>query len=71
LAFGIEPLAVSPVFLNNNKKVAALGFEYIPFTRNVAGGVTTEFKFGVQYLFQTDDLSRGAAVVGIALGIGI
>jgi hypothetical protein len=71
LAFGKEPGSGTPVFLAAAANVAALGFEYIPFTRNVAGGVTTEFKIGVQYLFETTDLSKGAVVFGIALGVGI
>jgi hypothetical protein len=37
----------------------------------VAGSVTTEFKIGVQYLFETQKVSEGAAVFGIAFGIGI
>jgi hypothetical protein len=69
LAFGKE--SVSGVILTGNTNVAALGFEYLPFTRNVAGSVTTEFKIAVQYLFQTADVSVGAAVFGIAFGIGI
>jgi hypothetical protein len=67
LAFGAD----GGVFLTASNPVAALGFEYIPFTRNVAGSVTTEFKIGVQYLFETEDVSKGAAVFGIAFGIGI
>jgi hypothetical protein len=51
--------------------VAALGFEYIPFTRNVAGSVTTELKLGMQYLFDATDVSKGAAIFAIALGIGL
>ena len=69
LAFGKE--SSTGVFLDVDKKVAALGFEYIPFTRNVAGGVTTEFKIGVQYLFEIEDVSKGAVIFGIAFGIGI
>jgi hypothetical protein len=69
LAFGKEP--TTGVFLTADKPVAALGFEYVPFTKNVAGSVTTEFKIGVQYLFETQDVSKGAAIFGIAFGIGI
>jgi hypothetical protein len=74
LAFGKESGTGTPpsgVFLTVDKPVAALGFEYIPFTRTVAGSVTTEFKIGVQYLFETQDVTKGAAVFGIAFGIGI
>jgi hypothetical protein len=70
LAFGAEP-ATNPVFLQSGGPVAAFGFEYIPFTRNVAGSVTTDFKIGIQYLFATGDVSNSAAVFGITLGIGI
>jgi hypothetical protein len=31
----------------------------------------TEFKIGGQYLFETEDMSKGAAVFGIVFGIGI
>jgi hypothetical protein len=38
VAFGKD----NGVFLSSSPFVAALGFEYAPFTRNVAGSVTTE-----------------------------
>jgi hypothetical protein len=69
LAFGKEPAA--SVYVANNAFVGALGFEYIPFMRNVAGSVTTEFKIGAQYLFEMSDVSKGAAIFGIMFGIGI
>jgi hypothetical protein len=54
-----------------SKTVAGLGFEYAPFTRNVAGSVTTEFKIGVQYLFTTEDVANGAVAFNVAFGIGV
>jgi hypothetical protein len=57
--------------LGSDAIVAGLGFEYIPFTRNIAGSVTTEFKIGVQYLFATEDVTTGAVAFNIAFGIGV
>jgi hypothetical protein len=51
--------------------VAGLGFEYIPFTKNVAGSVTTEFKIGLQYLFDTTDVTKGVILFNLAFGIGV
>ncbi|MDR1094901.1 MAG: hypothetical protein LBL31_00765 [Spirochaetaceae bacterium] len=56
---------------NQTETVAGLGFEYAPFTRNVAGSVTTEFKIGVHYLFTKDDVASGAVVFNVAFSIGV
>jgi hypothetical protein len=72
LAFGKEKNATGVyVDATGGATVGALGFEYIPFTRNLAGSVATEFKIGAQYLFDMTDASNGAAIFGIAFGIGI
>jgi hypothetical protein len=72
LAFGKESNPAG-VYLSGGSAVTAgaLGFEYIPFMRNLAGSVATEFKIGAQYLFDMTDVSHGAAIFCIAFGIGI
>jgi hypothetical protein len=48
-----------------------LGFEAIPFTRTVAGSVSTEFKLAFQYLASIDDLSKSGLVFALGFGVGI
>jgi hypothetical protein len=59
------------LFFSPATTIAGLGFEYVPFSRNVAGSVTTEFKIGVQYLFAKDDVANGTVAFNIAFGIGV
>jgi hypothetical protein len=61
----------SPPDDSQTETVAGLGFEYVPFARNVAGSVTTEFKIGVHYLFTTDNVASGAVVFNVAFSIGV
>jgi hypothetical protein len=58
-------------FSPDNSTIAGLGFEYAPFSRNIAGSVTTELKIGVQYLFTKDNVANGTIAFNIAFGIGV
>jgi hypothetical protein len=47
-----------------------LGFEAIPFSRTVAGSVSTEFKLAFQYIATTADLKNSGLVFALAFGVG-
>jgi hypothetical protein len=47
-----------------------LGFEAIPFSRTVAGSVSTEFKLVFQYLAATDNIRESGLVFALAFGVG-
>jgi hypothetical protein len=70
---GVLAIGSDDIFFGSGTSttVAGLGFEYIPFTKNVAGSVTTEFKIGLQYLFDTADVTQGVILFNLAFGIGV
>jgi hypothetical protein len=67
VAFGQTELFTTS---GSSEPAMGLGFEVIPFSRTVAGSVSTEFKLAFQYLATVDDLSESGLVFALAFGIG-
>jgi hypothetical protein len=69
VAFGqTRYFAAAPATAADN--AIGLGFEAIPFSRTVAGSVSTEFKLAFQYIATTADLKNSGLVFALAFGVG-